>query len=71
MQQVAALVAFGVAFIVMRFATVLLFQQIAPPPPGVSRWQWWGTYVSILISLMAATWVLGLVDRRMNRPVQR
>jgi hypothetical protein len=67
MQQFAALVAFGVVFLAIRFITIAAFQQISAPPPGASRWAWWGTYVSILISLIVATYVMAMVDRHMSQ----
>jgi hypothetical protein len=67
MQLFIAFVAFGIAFIATRFATVWLFTQISPPPPGADRWGWWGTYVSILLSIIVAGWVMALVDRRTGR----
>jgi hypothetical protein len=65
MQQFAALVAFGVVFIITRLVTTAAFQQLSPPPPG-TRWQWWGTYASILIAIVVAGWVMAVVDRRMR-----
>jgi hypothetical protein len=64
MQAFIGLVAFGVAFIISRFVTVWLFTQVSPPPPGGTRWDWWGTYVSILLSLIIATAVMAMVERR-------
>lgn len=65
--NLAPLLAMGVAFIVTRFVTMLVFMQISPMPPGMSRWEWWGTYPSLLLAIIAGMAAFTFFQRRAMR----